>query len=447
VASGQTHLTTAHLSSEIDDRYIEIQRIHGEEGARLAAQSHSAAIDLIEAITRDEAIDCDFARVDGFLFNSPKQPPDLLDREYDAAAKTGVLDVAWEERLPIEAFDSGRCLKFGRQGQFHPVKYLRGLVKAIQEKGSEIYCHSHVKRIQGGKDAKVEIENGPKVSCSAVVVATNTPVNDMFAIHTKQAPYISYVIGIRIPLGSVPQALYWDTEDPYHYIRLQEDDESPGHEVLIVGGEDHKSGQAQDNTERWFRLEQWAREHFAPQGEVVYRWSGQVMETIDGLGFIGRNPGDDDNVYICTGDSGMGMTHGTIAGMLITDLILGKENPWAKLYDPSRKPIGAAGEFAKENLNVAAQYASWVTPGEVKDANEIPSGCGAVMWDGMKKVACYRDGSGRLHKMTAVCPHLQCIVDWNDAAKTWDCPCHGSQFAATGEVVNGPANMGLEKVD
>jgi Rieske Fe-S protein len=141
------------------------------------------------------------------------------------------------------------------------------------------------------------------------------------------------------------------------------------------------------------------------------------------------------------------MTHGVIAGMLISDLILGKENPWAKLYDPSRKPLGALGEFAKENLNVAAQYADWVTPGDVKDENEIAKGCGAVMWNGSHKVACYRDDQGNLTKMTAVCPHLQCIVDWNDASKTWDCPCHGSIFAPDGKVLNGPANVDLKRVE
>lgn len=447
VASGQTHLTTAHLASAIDDRYFELERIHGEEGARLAAQSHSAAIDLIEAICRDEQIDCDFHRVDGYLFNPPPQPTDLLEKEFQAAAKTGMLEVSWAESPPFGRFASGRCLRFGRQGQFHPLKYLAGLTTAIERLGGKVHCHTHVTKMKGGATARIETEAGPVVTAAAVVVATNTPVNDMFAIHTKQAPYISYVVGLRIPKDSVPRALFWDTFDPYHYVRTQSGGLDFDHDILIVGGEDHKTGQSEKNIDRFERLAHWARERFADAGEIEFRWSGQVMETVDGLAFIGRNPGDDENVYICTGDSGMGMTHGTIAGMVICDLILGKVNAWAKLYDPSRKPVGAIGDFLKENLNVAAQYTDWITPGDVKNESEIVQGCGAVMWQGIHKVACYRDDSGTLHKMTAVCPHLQCIVQWNDASKTWDCPCHGSQFSATGQVLNGPANSDLKKMD
>jgi len=182
-------------------------------------------------------------------------------------------------------------------------------------------------------------------------------------------------------------------------------------------------------------------------GEVKYRWSGQVMETIDGVAFIGRNPIDAPNVFIATGDSGMGMTHGTIAGILLTDLILGRENPWASLYDPSRKTVKAAGEFAKENLNVALQYGDWLTAGEVGSADEIGPNSGAVVRRGLTKVAAYRDERGTLHECSAVCPHLECIVHWNDDEKTWDCPCHGSRFDRFGAVLNGPANGDLARVE
>jgi Rieske Fe-S protein len=176
---------------------------------------------------------------------------------------------------------------------------------------------------------------------------------------------------------------------------------------------------------------------------IEYAWAGQVMETIDGLAFIGRNPLDKDNVYIVTGDSGMGMTHGTIAGMLLTDLIQGRENPWAKLYEPSRKTLGAAGEFAKEALNMAAQYADWVTPGDVMSADQIARDSGALLRRGLSKVAVYRDEQGKLHEFSAVCPHLGCIVQWSAEEKTWDCPCHGSRFDKLGNVTNGPANKNL----
>jgi Rieske Fe-S protein len=214
--------------------------------------------------------------------------------------------------------------------------------------------------------------------------------------------------------------------------------------VLIVGGEDHKTGQADDADERFSRLEAWTRERFPQVQAFEFRWSGQVMEPVDSLALIGRNPLDSDNVYIATGDSGNGMTHGTIAGMLITDLIAGRANPWADLYDPSRKSLGAISEFARENLNVAAQYADVVTPGDVEDTGQIAPGKGAIVRRGLKKVAVYRDPDGALHERSAVCTHLGCIVRWNSLEKTWDCPCHGSRFQTDGHVVNGPANSRLE---
>jgi len=181
--------------------------------------------------------------------------------------------------------------------------------------------------------------------------------------------------------------------------------------------------------------------------DVEFTWGGQVMETIDGLAFIGRNPMDKDNVFIATGDSGMGITHGTIAGMLLSDLILGKQNQWESLYSPSRKPISAAGNFVRENLNVAMKYLDWVTPSEVESADEIEPGSGALLRRGLKKIACYRDGNGKVYEMSAVCPHLQCIVHWNGAEHTWDCPCHGSRFDKHGKMINGPANVDLSPVE
>ena len=212
---------------------------------------------------------------------------------------------------------------------------------------------------------------------------------------------------------------------------------------MIVGGEDHKTGQQHDGAQRWGKLEQWTRNRFPMVEGIEYRWSGQVMEPVDGLAFIGRNPGDADNVFIATGDSGMGMTHGTIAGILLTDLIAGRKNPWTDLYDPSRKTVRAAKDFVQENINVAAQYTDIVTPGEVNSVDEIPKGEGAVMRSGLSKLAIYRDDDGAVHSMSAACVHLGCIVMWNAAEKTWDCPCHGSRYDRAGGVINGPANSDL----
>jgi glycine/D-amino acid oxidase-like deaminating enzyme/nitrite reductase/ring-hydroxylating ferredoxin subunit len=442
IGSGMTGVTTAHLTNAIDDRYFEIERLHGEHGARLAADSHSAAIDRIENIVKREGIACDFARVDGYLFLSPEHGEDLLDRELAAARRAGLNAVTRIGRAPL-AFDTGPCLRFPNQGQFHPLKYLAGLAQAIEEGGSRIYTGTHAQQIAGGKPATITAKGGT-VTADAVVVATNTPVNDLVVIHTKQAPYMTYVVGAKVPHGAVSHALYWDTHDPYHYIRLQPLDAD--HDLLIVGGEDHKSGQADDIEDRQPRLEAWARERFPGVGAIAYRWAGQVMETVDGLAFIGRNPLDAENVYTVTGDSGMGMTHGTIGGMLITDLILGRQSAWAPLYDPGRVTLRALGEYTREAANMAAQYGDWLTPGDVTSVEQIAKDSGAVMRRGAAKVAVYRDVTGALHERSAVCPHLGCIVQWNPAEKTWDCPCHGSRFDKFGIVINGPANVGLIRI-
>jgi glycine/D-amino acid oxidase-like deaminating enzyme/nitrite reductase/ring-hydroxylating ferredoxin subunit len=449
LSSGTTPMTTAHLSNAIDRGYRRIERLLGEDGARFVAGSHTAAINRIEAIARIEGIDCDFARLNGYLFLAPGEKEEVLDRELQAARRAGLSDVERIRRAPPVSFDSGPCLRFPNQGQFHPLKYLSGLTEIIEREGGRLFTGTHADQIEGGTPARIKA-GGCVVTADAVVVATNTPVNDLVAIHTKQAPYMTYVIGAEVPRGSVPPGLYWDTADPYHYVRLQSvtNGQSGGGErqILVVGGEDHKTGQADDTSERHGRLEAWARERFPMMGAVEYRWGGQVMETIDGVAFIGRNPLDKDNVFIVTGDCGMGMTHGTIGGILITDLILKRESPWTRLYDPSRVTLLSAAEFAKENLNVAAQYADYLTGGDVDGLEEIRPECGAVLRRGLSKVAAYRDDKGNLTELSAVCPHLGCIVDWNDAEKTWDCPCHGSRFNRWGKVINGPANNDLSRV-
>ena len=441
IGSGETGRTTSHLSNAFDDRYHRVESRHGEEISRLVAQSHTAAIDRIEAIVRDEGIECDFRRVDGYLFSPPEAPADELEKELRAAHRAGLSEVSRVDAPPGATQPLGPALLFPRQGQIHPLAYLAGLAQRIVSLGGRIHCGTHVSEIQDGNPVCTRTQDGRIVSAAAAVVATNTPINNRFIIHTKQAPYRTYVVGLRVAKGSMPWAQWWDTLDPYHYVRIAGhlDD---GHDLLIVGGEDHKTGQEDAAEARFERLAAWARARFPVQGEPLYRWSGQVMEPIDGLAFIGRNPGD-EHVFIVTGDSGNGMTHGTIAGMLLTDLIMGRENPWAHAYHPSRTSLKALGEFAKENANVAAQYKDWLTGGEVSQVDEIAPGEGAVIRHHLHKIAVYQDPAEGPRAFDATCPHLGCIVEWNRTEKSWDCPCHGSRFDAHGRVINGPAIRGL----
>jgi glycine/D-amino acid oxidase-like deaminating enzyme/nitrite reductase/ring-hydroxylating ferredoxin subunit len=443
IGSGETGRTTAHVTCALDDRFKTLEKLHGEEGVRRAAHSHAAAIDCIESIVGREKIDCDFQRLDGYLFVPPGEKVDILEEELEIARRCG-LEVESVPRAPLGSYDTGPALRFARQAQFHPLRYLAGLVQAIGTLKGTVYTGVHVEKVEDGEPARVVTSTGRTVTAGAVVVATNVPINDRLVIHVKQAPYRTYVVGMRVPRGAVPRALFWDTADPYHYVRLQTDAE--GEEILIVGGEDHRTGQKDDAEERWGHLEKWTRERVPAVQETVYRWSGQVVEPADALAFIGRNPGE-RHVYIATGDSGQGMTHGTIAGMLLTDLVMGRPNDWATVYDPGRKTLRALPEYAREMAESNAPLVKdWVTPGEVSSPEEVPPGGGAVMRKGITKVAIYRDSVGNVLEVSAVCRHLGCIVHWNHSEKSWDCPCHGSRYAPDGHVVNGPAATGLPLV-
>jgi len=444
IGSGETAYTTAHLSNVIDAGYREIERLHGAKAARLVAQSHTAAIAQIESIISEETIDCDFERVDGYLFSPYGGSQQKLQEEWQAAKRAG-LQVRKLKQAPFD-LKLGPCLRFPRQAQFHPLKYLTGLARATKRLDGRLFGGAEAKEIKSGKTVKILTQGRAIVSAGAVVIATNTPINDLGKIFAKQEAYRTYVIGALVPAGSIPRALYWDTEDPFHYVRLQRMHiNGKTQDLLIIGGEDHKTGQAGGIEGRFTRLAAWGREHFPGIKEITFRWSGQVMESMDDLAFIGRNPKDHSNVYIVTGDSGAGLTHGTIAGILLRDLIVGRDNPWGALYDPARKTPRAAGAFPRENPKAGGEYAHWLTPGEVKTVEEIKPGMGAVIRRGSSKIAVSRDDTGRLHQCSAVCTHLGCIVSWNSTERTWDCPCHGSRFAPDGKLLNGPALEPLSK--
>jgi glycine/D-amino acid oxidase-like deaminating enzyme/nitrite reductase/ring-hydroxylating ferredoxin subunit len=458
VGGGETGRTTAHLASAIDDRYFRIEQIHGSDAARICYESHNAAIAWFEATAREERIRCGFERVPGFLFLPEGEDSELLVREMAAARKAGFSDVEMLERPPIATLGEERCLLFPRQAQMEPLAFLYGLAEAIERWGGRICCGTRVHAVEAEPHLTLRCTGEMSVRADSVVFATNSPVNDVVTLHTKQHAYRTYAIAAPVRRGAVPHALFWDTSQragesgAYHYVRAAHVPLSAGvadatHESLIVGGEDHKTGQENDANRRWQRLEEWARLRFPIEGDVFARWSGQVLEPVDHVAFIGRNPTGANGVYIATGDSGMGMTHGAIAGMLLADLITDRPNEWERLYDPARRTIRTAWTYAKENLNVAAQYTDWFSSGEVDSTAAIPREGGALIRRGLRLVACYRDAAGVVHERSAACPHLGGVVRWNSAEHTWDCPCHGSRFDAYGDVLNGPAVSPLAAVE
>jgi glycine/D-amino acid oxidase-like deaminating enzyme/nitrite reductase/ring-hydroxylating ferredoxin subunit len=441
IGGGETGRTTAHFTNAIDDRYHHVERMHGEKGARLVAESHTKAIDRAEEIVGRERIACEFERLDGYLFVPPGESTEPLERELTATTRAGVPGVQRVARAPLD-FDTGPALLFPRQAQLHPLRYLAGLRAAIEAAGGRIHTGTHVVEVEESKPARVKTGGGAGVSAASVVIATNTPVIDRTAIHTKQAPYRTYVVAFRVPRGKVNRGLYWDTSerrgdpDPYHYVRTFRSSGSE-HETLISGGADHMTGHADDAEARFARIERWTRERFPSAGAIERRWSGQVMEPFDSLAFLGRNPGSKDHIFVITGDSGNGMTHCTIGAMLVTDLILGRDNPWASLYDPSRITLRAAVPFLKFNMQPPPKGV------EVTDEKDVARGGGALVRRGADVVAVHRDEKGVCHRLSPVCPHLGCYVHWNTGEKSWDCPCHGSRFDRFGKVISGPANVDL----
>jgi len=441
---GETGRTTAHLSSALDDRYTHLERVLGRRAAELAAASHCAAINDIERIVLEESIDCGFRRLPGYLFSAKGGRAGVKEllRERKAAQRARL--TVEIDRNPIVTLSDGPCLRFERQADFHPLAYIAGLSRAIVRMGARIVTRTRVLDVDPNETMpSIILADGRTLASKAVVVATNSPINDRFAMHTKQAAYRSYVLTFEIPQGSIEPALYWDTGDPYHYVRL-----SNAGDQLIVGGEDHRVGQSNSAHARFSQLESWTRLHFPAAASIISRWSGQIQEPADGMAFIGRNPGTRANVFIVTGDSGNGMTHGAIAGMLINDLIAEDASTWEweSLYDPSRRrQLIATRDFVRENYKTGLHFADWLLPA-ARSERAIDPGQGRVVRRGLHRVAVYVDDAGQPHERSAMCPHLGCVVAWNGAEKSWDCPCHGSRFDPYGKVMTGPAHTDLSVV-
>lgn len=439
VGAGETMRSTAHLASGLDDRFHVLEREHGTDGARHAATSHRAAIDLIEGWVDAHHIECGFRRVDGFLFAAAGCDPAILDREYEACMRAGleVQRVRRIEGLPA----AGPALRFARQARIDPLRYVEGLAAAVRRRGGRI-ARGEACGIEDGTPCRVVLRDQRELRCDAVVVCTNVPFHRVLAYHTKQAAYRTFVLAFDAAEVALREALYWDTADPYHYVRWQDDPATTP--VLLVGGADHKTGQGDAEQSPFGVLEAWARAFHPGLGRVLSAWSGQVIEPVDGLGFIGRDAGS-DRVFVVTGDSGNGITHATLAAPLIAALVADRPHPWQALYASDRRHLNR--EWLHENANVVKQYADWIGPSDPIAPDELVPGSGGVVRVGLHRYAVCRDGDGHLHAFSARCPHLGGSVRWNADETSWDCPCHGSRFSAfDGAVLNGPAVIGLEPV-
>ncbi|UYL09932.1 FAD-dependent oxidoreductase [Bdellovibrio sp. SKB1291214] len=438
----ESSFTTAHLSAALDDGFDHMLHLHGQEKLRLFYQSHRHAIQLIEKIITDEKIDCEFARVNGYLFLSPDKDQAYLAREYEAALLAGAEDIKFASEFPETFFPTGPAIRFEGQGQLHPLKFVQGLVQAILRHGGKVYEYSNAEYFHEGEETFVIAKGDHRIDCKDIVLATNSPTTSN-KIYLKQAAYRTYAIALKIPKGSMTPALYWDTQENYHYVRSVSSPER-NFDVLIVGGEDHRVGEG--HPEKCFEnLLEWVQQRLEINStEMVASWSGQVEEPVDGIAFIGLSPGK-KNTYIVTGDSGHGYTHAAIASKIITGLIKGEHHQWASIYDPNRFTLKAAKDYLSENANTLQQYADWIVPHESIETLNLNEGC--IVNRGLQKMAVYKDEEGKLFKMSAVCPHMGGLVKWNSVEKTWDCPCHGSRFNRFGETLHPPATTNLQSLD
>jgi glycine/D-amino acid oxidase-like deaminating enzyme/nitrite reductase/ring-hydroxylating ferredoxin subunit len=437
--AGETGNTTAHLTVAIDARYHYIQRKYGKDEARLVAGASKASLETIAELVQRHAIDCRFRRVPGYLYTEKRKYVAEIKNEASAAREAGI-DARHTDAVPLP-FPVRAGVVFANQAQFHPGEYIAGLAARVSAAGCRIFERTRVTAVKGGEPCVVETDRG-QLKARAVFMATNVPIAGFTLVHTLTAAYRTYALAFSVG-GEHPDGLFWDTADPYHYTRWQE---TGAGTFLIVGGEDHRTGEEEDTEGCFERLLQYAAEHFGSH-RLQHRWSGQVIEPHGGLPLIGG----EDNVYISTGYSGQGLTFGTLGAMIVADRITGAANPWAELFDLKRKrPHMTAREFLTENLHFPAHLAAdRLTSFDVegKSVEEVREGEGKILQLDGKKVAAYRDDQGRLFCVSPVCTHMKCDVAWNDAERTWDCPCHGSRFTPGGEVLNGPAKEPLAKIE
>ncbi|HEY0681906.1 MAG TPA: FAD-dependent oxidoreductase [Steroidobacter sp.] len=447
VAGGETSRTTAHLTYVTDERLHHLASKFGADAARKFWEAGAVAIDTIETIVETTGNDAQFVRVPGYLHTRIGAEPDRKDidnlRKDAELAQSFGFDATFTESTPYARTPG---IRFAQQAKFHPRLYLKGLLNAIANKGGQVFEHTALQSVEDG-DPMIVHANGRKIRCKYLIIATHNPLMGKKGaltatlFQTKLALYTSYVIGARLPVGTVPEGLYWDTSDPYEYLRIEEHED---HLYAVFGGEDVKTGQERNAEEVFDKL---TRRLFSvlPEATVERRWLGQVVETDDGMPFIGEN---EEREFIATGFCGNGYTLGTLSALMARDRFLERGNPWVGLLAVNRSPFhGGTWRYVQENVDYPYHFVRGrLQPADAESADEIGRGEGRIVHHEGKKVAAYRDDAGQLTLLAPQCTHLKCLVKWNSAARTWDCPCHGSRFHPTGAVLSGPAEQPLKRL-
>lgn len=440
IGFGTTGGTSAHINTFADTTYSEAESAFGEEGARLFAAAINEGAELIKTNIEKFKINCDYELKAGYLYAENEDEVKQLDDIYNGAVKVNVpVDYTTEVPTPVRF---QKALVFEGQAQFHPIKYLEGLKEAYLNAGGTIYEHTLIENIstENGTHKAHSAEN--IFRAKSIVYATHLPPN-INVFNFECAPYRSYVLGVKLKSGKYPDALVYDCQEPYHYVRSHEID---GEQLLIIGGLDHKTGH-EDPEKAFAGLEKYTRKYYNVSS-VKYRWSSQYYVPVDGLPYIGQMPMAADGIYCATGYNGNGMMLGSVAGKILADLISGKGSRYEKLFNPGRvKPVDSFNEFVKENADIAYHFiADRFKIKETDSLKRLSPGTGKLVEVDGKKIAAYRDNDGVIHALNPVCTHAACIVGWNSEEKSWDCPCHGARYDIDGNVLTGPATKNLQPI-
>jgi glycine/D-amino acid oxidase-like deaminating enzyme/nitrite reductase/ring-hydroxylating ferredoxin subunit len=443
VGGGTTGWSTGNLYVPVGPYLHHISKSRNEAVMRAVAQSRFEALDFIESQVRDKNIDCHFSRRPWYFFTQEKDMAATIEKEVEALQHAGMaadfVDAVPHLQLP----ELKRAARLDRQARFHPLRYVLGLAAPLARQGCQIYEHTTVVDMKEEADHCVIRTTAGMVTCRQMVIATHIPIG-IHSVQTVAAPYRSYVVAMRLRSGSYPDAYFWHNDKTHRAITTHSTD-SMQPDMLMVAGNHHKTGQAshQEYQHYFNELEAYARRHF-DVASVEYRWSAQHYRSGDGVPYIGLSHKDARRTYMATGFYADGLTYGTVAGILLADMIVGRDNTWTEAFDATRGTnLATAAQFVKENTNVVTQYLKDIPVGQASHFSDIKPGEGKTIEIDSEKLAVYRDQQNKLHICSAVCTHMKCIVNWNNAEKTWDCPCHGSRFMIDGSVIEGPAILGL----
>lgn len=438
ILEGTTARTTAKITSQHGLIYKKLIDQVGENKAKQYIDANETAIKFIKNIVKEKNIDCDFKELPAYVYASTDEYIKKIKDEVDASKKLG-MNSTFVENLDLP-FDVKGAIRFENQAQFHPRKYLLELADEVDGNGSYIFENTKVIDIQDGDIVKIITSNENIISAKKVVIATHFPIENFRALYFSRIyTERSYILGALIK-DNLPEGMYISAEKPTRSLRYQDYN---GRKMLLIGGDGHKTGQGEDTEIHYENLKNFAKENFDIE-DIPYRWSTQDCMPIDDIPFIGKITRNSENIFLSTGFKKWGMTNATASAMILTDLITNIKNPYSEVFNPSRFNIkGSLSTFLKKNLNVGYEFIK----GKLKTENidiEVATGEGKVVNLNGRRVGFYKHNDGRTYIVDTTCTHLGCELSWNNAEKSWDCPCHGSRFSFDGTIMEGPALQRLK---